>query len=692
MQSPTCIMVKNVSQLCGGVVGLSGKFCIRGESCPINSHRRNKFADLKPGFWLKASDTEAMTHPCVPLSALTEEAGRDFMTQIFSSTLETIRVMEVILDIASQQPGGVIADFSTVMNRKSVISKSIAMKTPAKPNRGEILRSKFQDLTQDLQPTSLLGVKTEKIEGLAVNVGEEELADVASQGASEFLQSPRAQFASKISNLFDIIIQSVMEEQANVNVLSDQVQDMIVQVGVKNDNLIDLPPTLWVAMQQLCDELTQVKVKLDEIEKKPSISAYRDDLRLVGGFVDQQALQKALSDFEQRKDRQSRLEIDALEADIAALRGDLDPLDEFLSIHHLATAYTEMKRDIANLTKQLNERPVNHTPLESTPSGIPRSPHTRKLSVQVGRRNFSNMSDFGAYMESILPHTMPFGAFLCVYSFMERVNSFDDVASATELKDMEVRKKLGLSAAEGIVVNSFKHALPKVFSHSSSDTSTSSNWLPGIPSKDKWEDEQRLSGAKITIKDNVEVIRERIESLIDELYFDHPEADALARQLLSDTISFVTALSRYITETFDNLKHAGFGASKSWKLVSKLVHRIFVTDCNLKRGMVKEVLDSENSRVLARGILWGIFATHQVMREYMTHGIENHPSISSEYVRFLVANSGLTAMDTMSSNVSKLLGDVKELSKSLKTVEKAATTASNKADQALTAAKNSKNK
>ena len=28
-------------------------------------------------------------------------------------------------------------------------------------------------------------------------------------------------------------------------------------------------------------------------------------------------------------------------------------------------------------------------------------------------------------------------------------------------------------------------------------------------------------------------------------------------------------------------------------------------------------------------------ATHRVIKEYMSHGIDNHPSIASEYVRFL---------------------------------------------------------
>ena len=142
-----------------------------------------------------------------------------------------------------------------------------------------------------------------------------------------------------------------------------------------------------------------------------------------------------------------------------------------------------------------------------------------------------------------------------------------------------------------------------------------------------------------------------------------------------------------MSDTYAKLETSGFNSENSWKLVSKLVHRIFTTDCHLKRGMVSEILDATNSKVLSIGVLWGTFATHQVMRDYMKHGIENHPSISSEYVRFLVANAGLNKMEVLVEDVKKVKANVKDLTKSIKTVEKTATTASNKADQAFKEAK-----
>jgi len=50
-------------------------------------------------------------------------------------------------------------------------------------------------------------------------------------------------------------------------------------------------------------------------------------------------------------------------------------------------------------------------------------------------------------------------------------------------------------------------------------------------------------------------------------------------------------------------------------------------------------MDAHSREELVAAVLWGAFQTHKVMEEYTRYGIENHPSISSEYVKFLVTNS-----------------------------------------------------
>jgi len=50
-------------------------------------------------------------------------------------------------------------------------------------------------------------------------------------------------------------------------------------------------------------------------------------------------------------------------------------------------------------------------------------------------------------------------------------------------------------------------------------------------------------------------------------------------------------------------------------------------------------MDTHSRAKMAGAALWDNFRTHIMMEEYMRFGIENHPSISSEYVKFLITNS-----------------------------------------------------
>ena len=56
----------------------------------------------------------------------------------------------------------------------------------------------------------------------------------------------------------------------------------------------------------------------------------------------------------------------------------------------------------------------------------------------------------------------------------------------------------------------------------------------------------------------------------------------------------------------------------------------------------------------------------------MRHGIENHPSMASEYVRFLVANSGLSKIDKLEARLAHLEEENKILKRDVAQADKAA--------------------
>ena len=102
------------------------------------------------------------------------------------------------------------------------------------------------------------------------------------------------------------------------------------------------------------------------------------------------------------------------------------------------------------------------------------------------------------------------------------------------------------------------------------------------------------------------------------------------------------------------------------------------------------MLDASDHRAMSIGILWATFATHAIMREYLKYSFSDHPSIGGEYTRFLVANAGIAKLSKAENTIHKLVGLVNTLEKKLDVLEKKATTASSRADEALKLAKKNK--
>jgi len=304
--------------------------------------------------------------------------------------------------------------------------------------------------------------------------------------------------------------------------------------------------------------------------------------------------------------------------------------------------------------------------------------------IKIGQFSFESMQDVAGWAAKYMPTAFPFGSFIDVYSYMMRVKSHSDVEDEKGLAKMEKRKNLKLTADEAIVVNSFEHPLPKGFHSGSSSASSELQhyWLPGLKKKVQWEDKSRLKGLKVMILKNMDGIRRRILSIINHRLQGHAEASSLCRELLSDTLGFMSALCSFISDTNEELTRVGFAETDAWELVSKLIHRMFAEDCYQKRGIVAEMLDSTDHSSLGAGLLWGTFATHQVLREYQKYGIANHPSIASEYVRFLVNNCGTSKLDSMEKRCIKMERSVEDIKSIVESVQKKVDSLSNKADDA----------
>ena len=84
-----------------------------------------------------------------------------------------------------------------------------------------------------------------------------------------------------------------------------------------------------------------------------------------------------------------------------------------------------------------------------------------------------------------------------------------------------------------------------------------------------------------------------------------------------------------------------------------------------KEGVLKAMAVGDPDSVCSH-ILWSCFRTHDVMASYVAMQFENHPSINSEYIKFLATNSGNNKVENMGLQMKTLKEDVGHQIKALK--------------------------
>ena len=70
------------------------------------------------------------------------------------------------------------------------------------------------------------------------------------------------------------------------------------------------------------------------------------------------------------------------------------------------------------------------------------------------------------------------------------------------------------------------------------------------------------------------------------------------------------------------------------------------------------------------------------MQDYQKFGIQNHPAISAEYVRFLVSHSAQGAISRFEKELTDLKKKYEEINSIAKAAQSSANTATNKAKEA----------
>ena len=252
-----------------------------------------------------------------------------------------------------------------------------------------------------------------------------------------------------------------------------------------------------------------------------------------------------------------------------------------------------------------------------------------------------------AWVEKNMPDGR-FGTVLDFVSFFQHLYThFTDMT--TDLTQMTQLEKLKFPTAhEASIATSFTNVLPAVLGRDSDFSKP----LPALGTPEKWSQAHDRTGLKHVIEDQMASIKAKIMSQIPHM--ETQEGMILARCCLEATCAFVATFSSFFSDLHTNL-HAtgGYDKHASWMLTCRIGRRIFDEMAEVRVcGKGSRVIN--DPRATTARYLTGILRTHLKMEEFTKARFENHPVLSSEYVKFFATNSSTAKIELMSVRLAAL--------------------------------------
>jgi hypothetical protein len=256
---------------------------------------------------------------------------------------------------------------------------------------------------------------------------------------------------------------------------------------------------------------------------------------------------------------------------------------------------------------------------------------------------FQNEKKLEDWMRKHMTHPSH-GLFVDLVSFSEFFGGQRYVERNMTLNDLYLTNKIGYGCmADSIVAASFQNVLPGAYgrrpdsSHgagrvSSSDLDSQEE-LPGLSTFSKWDNQDGSTGRKYWIKREARNTAKQVDNMIRSQLTGPPQL--LAKELLMDSLSMSQALFSFISTSYDDTVYAArFDSDQAWAMTCKFVKRIF-TELADVRVIARDGIHTEDQWATAAKFLFTTLKAHEIMEEYMRLNIKDHPSISSEMVKFV---------------------------------------------------------
>lgn len=476
--------------------------------------------------------------------------------------------------------------------------------------------------------------------------------------------------------------------EENFEDINSRMPDIQGSIGETPSRISDqVEPTIWETISALLERDVQ-----QEISSSPAWNNIPTELKkLVQGVLDDKKSNQEFQEILVNLCTEFRGDINFIDRVTKQWRNDLGNISQ--PMHNLCGSVQDPSlSEVQELKSDYDFLDIKFQQLNASVKAFAAGHEPGSEMVEIGDLRFPSRGDLAIWVKDNLKSLdFPIGVFLDIYSFLARIqtgytNTEEALSLNGMLQGLNLSKRSSLTSDKATTLSGFMNTIPPIFGRAGSGnlslSSTRTSFLPALRTKEDWETKARNGGIKRVIDDQMPNVMYQMRDLIATRLEGQTQAIVLATTYISISQAFVIDLSRFLSDTYRDLEIAGFPPDSSWLLVTKLVVRIFGTDLDKVRSFVRGKMDVSSHAQVATDSLWGALKTIGVMQQYQKHCIENHPAISAEYVRFLVANSALGSIQRFEKYFKSIDESLKDLDTRTKAAQSTAGTALNRAEEA----------
>ena len=256
-------------------------------------------------------------------------------------------------------------------------------------------------------------------------------------------------------------------------------------------------------------------------------------------------------------------------------------------------------------------------------------------------------------------------------------NIFNMITGQDLLSKMFTVYKIHLKdMSQASAVSSFETETPKFFLRTTTVkvydvVDKTDSYFSGIADWASWD--LPYEGMRAKLIKGTQRFRESHQRTIVEGLNKNSPLLALAKIALVDSCEWIHSLIQFIDQTYRDYEHAKFDKIRAWHITTRLASRLIAKVYDPRIG-VNNRIDIGDASEIGKLIFWATIKSLSIMTQIREIGFANDPGVSAELVKFLATHTEFdtikklsTQQETVNTQISSMLVDLKNLDKSDKT-------------------------